>query len=62
MPMVFDRIAIIGVGLIGASIAHAAREYGVANAIQLYDANPAVRERAHALGLGEVFDDAEKAV
>jgi len=62
MPMVFDRIAIIGVGLIGASIAHAAREYGVANAIQLYDANPAVRARARALGLGEVFDDAEKAV
>jgi len=62
MAIVFDRIAIIGVGLIGASIARAAREYGVANTIQLYDANPAVRERARAMGLGEVFDDAEKAV
>lgn len=62
MAMVFDRIAIIGVGLIGASIARAAREYGVANTIHLYDANPTVRERARELGLGEVFDDAEKAV
>lgn len=62
MPMVFDRIAILGVGLIGASIARAAREYGAANTIALYDANPDVRERARALGLGEVFDDAEKAV
>ncbi|MCX7356949.1 MAG: prephenate/arogenate dehydrogenase family protein [Alphaproteobacteria bacterium] len=62
MPMVFDRIAILGVGLIGASIARAAREYGAANTIALYDANPDVRERARELGLGEVFDDAEKAV
>jgi cyclohexadieny/prephenate dehydrogenase len=62
MAIVFDRIAIIGVGLIGASIARATREYGVANTIHLYDANPTVRERARELGLGEVFDDAEKAV
>ncbi|MEQ1817450.1 MAG: prephenate/arogenate dehydrogenase family protein [Terricaulis sp.] len=62
MTMIFDRIAILGVGLIGASIARAAREYGAANTIALYDANPDVRERALALGLGEVFDDAEKAV
>jgi cyclohexadieny/prephenate dehydrogenase len=62
MPAVFDRIAIIGIGLIGASIARAAREYGAANTIQLYDSNPAVRERARELGLGEVCDDPEKAV
>lgn len=62
MPMIFDRIAILGVGLIGASIARAAREYGAVGAIALYDANPDVRERARALGLGEVFDDAERAV
>ncbi len=60
--MIFDRIAILGVGLIGASIARAAREYGAANTIALYDVNPDVRERARDLGLGEVFDDAEKAV
>lgn len=62
MPIVFDRIAVIGAGLIGASIAHAAREFGVANTISIYDVNPAVRERARELGLGDVFDDAEKAV
>jgi cyclohexadieny/prephenate dehydrogenase len=62
MAMIYDRIAILGVGLIGASIARAAREFGAANTIQLYDSNPAVRERARALGLGDVFDDAEKAV
>ncbi len=62
MAIVFDRIAIIGVGLIGASIARAAREHGAASIVSLYDANPAVRQRARELGLGEVFDDAEKAV
>jgi cyclohexadieny/prephenate dehydrogenase len=60
--MIYDRIAILGVGLIGASIARAAREFGVANTIQLYDSSPAVRERARELALGEVFDDPEKAV
>jgi cyclohexadieny/prephenate dehydrogenase len=62
MAMIFDRIAIIGAGLIGASIARAAREHGAASIISIYDANPAVRERARELGLGDVFDDAEKAV
>ncbi len=58
----FDRIAIIGIGLIGASIARAAREFGAANAIAIYDADAHARERARALGLGEVFDDASVAV
>ena len=62
MSPIFDRIAIIGVGLIGASIARAARERGAANTVCLYDANPAVRERARELGLGEVFDGADEAV
>jgi cyclohexadieny/prephenate dehydrogenase len=62
MAMIYDRIAIIGIGLIGASIARAAREFGAANTIQLYDANAEVRQRARELGLGEVFDDPEKAV
>lgn len=60
--MVFDRIAIIGIGLIGASIALAARENGAAKDVALYDANPAVRDRARELNLGEVFDDPEQAV
>jgi len=60
--LVFDRIAIIGVGLIGASIARAAREFGAANVISLYDADPAVRQRARELALGDVFENAEAAV
>ncbi|PZO46221.1 MAG: prephenate/arogenate dehydrogenase family protein, partial [Alphaproteobacteria bacterium] len=62
MAMIFDRIAVLGVGLIGSSIAHAARESGVTRVVQLYDANPEVRQRARELGLGEVFDDPVKAV
>jgi cyclohexadieny/prephenate dehydrogenase len=62
MAAVFDRIAIIGAGLIGASIALAARECGAAGAIALYDTDADVRERARGLGLGEVCDDAGGAV
>lgn len=62
MNMIYDRIAIIGIGLIGASIARAAREAGAANHIALYDASPDVRSRARELGLGEVHDDPENAV
>ena len=61
MP-VFDRIAILGIGLIGASIARAAREHSAANAIALYDTNAAVCQRARELAIGDVFDDAASAV
>jgi len=60
--MSFDRIAVIGAGLIGASIAHAAREDGAANSVAIYDADPDVRARARALNLGEVFDTPAEAV
>ncbi|MBL8551487.1 MAG: prephenate/arogenate dehydrogenase family protein [Hyphomonadaceae bacterium] len=59
---VYERIAIIGVGLIGASLAHAAREAGAAGDIKLYDADMNVRARAVALGLGDVCADAAAAV
>lgn len=62
MAMIYDRIAIIGIGLIGASIARAAREFDAANEIALYDANADVRQRARELNLGDVHDDPEKAV
>ena len=55
---VFDRIAIIGAGLIGSSIALAARENGAAGKIAIYDADENVRRRASQLGLGEVCDTA----
>jgi cyclohexadieny/prephenate dehydrogenase len=58
----FERIAIIGIGLIGASIARAARENGAAKIVALYDLDDAVRQRARELNLGEVSDDAGSAV
>ena len=61
MGVIFNRIAIIGVGLIGASIARAVRETGAANSISLYDAAPAARARLRELAIGEVFDDSAAA-
>jgi len=51
---VFDRLAIIGIGLIGSSIARAARASGAAGEIVLWDRDGDVRETAAGLGLGEV--------
>ncbi|MEM9670151.1 MAG: prephenate/arogenate dehydrogenase family protein [Pseudomonadota bacterium] len=51
---VFDRIAIIGAGLIGASIARAARAASAAQTIVLYDKDPDVRQRAGELDLGVI--------
>ncbi len=62
MAVIFERIAILGAGLIGASIARAAREQGAANAIALYDVDAGVRARARDLALGEVADDPAAAV
>ena len=62
MTAVFDRIAILGAGLIGASVARAAREFGAAREVAIYDANPEVRARALAIGLGEIAEDAASAV
>ncbi|MBN8605994.1 MAG: prephenate/arogenate dehydrogenase family protein [Caulobacterales bacterium] len=62
MTQVFDRIAIIGVGLIGASIARAAREFAAAGAVSLYDASDAARTRLRELAIGDVFDDPQAAV
>jgi cyclohexadieny/prephenate dehydrogenase len=60
---VVSRLAIVGIGLIGSSIARAAREYGVAREIVLADANADVVARARALDLGDlVFTSARDAV
>ncbi|MDX2233956.1 MAG: prephenate/arogenate dehydrogenase family protein [Hyphomonadaceae bacterium] len=60
--MSFHTVAIVGVGLIGSSVARAAREKGACSVIRLHDADPAVRDRARALRLGEVCDTAAEAV
>ena len=66
LPHRFDHIAIIGIGLIGSSIALAARDTDMAGAISLYDHDESVRERAFALGLGlglgHVCDTVQQAV
>jgi cyclohexadieny/prephenate dehydrogenase len=59
---IFERIAIIGVGLIGSSIARAARRRNAAGAIALADSSAEVRGRAEALKLGDrVFASAAEA-
>ncbi|MDB5570808.1 MAG: cyclohexadienyl dehydrogenase [Hyphomicrobiales bacterium] len=49
----FERIAIIGLGLIGSSIARVARTRGLGRHIVAADASPAVCGRARELGLGD---------
>ena len=48
-----DRLAIVGIGLIGSSIARAARRKNAARSIVLADMSAQVRERAGALALGD---------
>jgi cyclohexadieny/prephenate dehydrogenase len=50
----FDEIAIIGVGLIGSSIARGARRRNAARRIVLADRSKATLERAKSLALGDV--------
>jgi cyclohexadieny/prephenate dehydrogenase len=59
---VFQRVAILGAGLIGASISLAARENGAAKSLVLYDKDANVRHRARALSLGEIVNTADAAV
>ena len=49
----YDRVAILGMGLIGSSIARALAQHGLAGTIIGGDADPAVCEEARSLGLAE---------
>ena len=51
MAEIFDRVAIIGIGLIGSSIARALKEHGVCREIVVGDINEAHGKRALALDL-----------
>ena len=62
MTAVFERIAIIGVGLIGGSIARAAREKGAAGHVTLFDANPEALRRAGEIGFGTPAATMQEAV
>src|SRR4051812_34377455 len=60
---IFKRLAIIGCGLIGSSVAHAARASGAAGEIVIHDASPEARARIVELGLADrVEADAQAAV
>jgi cyclohexadieny/prephenate dehydrogenase len=57
----FDKIALIGLGLIGSSLAHVARRQNIAREIVGFDQNGDVRGRARAIELCVVVDTAEEA-
>jgi cyclohexadieny/prephenate dehydrogenase len=52
---VFDELAIIGIGLIGSSLARAVRKKNAARRIVVADASAETLARAEALGLGDAF-------
>jgi len=54
---VYQRMAVIGCGLIGSSVARAARASGAVGEIVAYDAEPAVRARALELGFADRAED-----
>ena len=51
---VYDRIAVIGCGLIGSSIVRAARAHGMAGEIAVFDLSGAVRQRVSELGIADL--------
>ena len=53
MSQLYERMAVIGCGLIGSSVVRAAREKGAVGEIVVSDASEAVRERVVALGLAD---------
>ena len=59
---VFDKIAIIGIGLLGASIAHATHAFGGAAKVALWDISEDVRKRAARVVHGAVCETVDEAV
>ncbi len=59
---VFNQIAIIGIGLLGSSIAHAVKAYGGADRAALYDRDGEVRSLAAQIIPGTVHDTLASAV
>jgi cyclohexadieny/prephenate dehydrogenase len=60
LPMaepLFQRLVLVGIGLIGSSIARGAKEFGgIACEIVICDASPEALSRAEELGLGDVYE------
>jgi cyclohexadieny/prephenate dehydrogenase len=55
--VIYPKLAVIGGGLIGSSVARAARAHGVVGEIAVSDTSPAVRERIAALGLADTVHE-----
>jgi cyclohexadieny/prephenate dehydrogenase len=53
---VFQRLTLIGIGLIGSSIARGAKAFGLARQIVICDANSQALARAAELELGDVYE------
>ena len=51
----FKKIALVGIGLIGSSLARAIREKGLADKITVASKTPETLERAHQLELGDTY-------
>jgi len=54
---IYDKMALIGCGLIGSSLARAARETGAVRTIAVHDASPEARTRIRALGIADIVED-----
>lgn len=63
MSVHFRKLALVGIGLIGSSIALAARRQGLADVIAIATRQQATLDEARALGLGDIYTlDAAEAV
>jgi len=51
----FDKIALLGIGLIGSSLARAIRKHGLAGHIAIYTRSPATLAKAEELNLGDSY-------
>ncbi len=54
----FDRVAVIGIGLIGSSLTRAMRARGLARTVVTFDRDPAARAKALELGIVDEAPDA----
>jgi len=63
MSILYDKVCLIGIGLIGSSMAHAMRQRKLAASIAIHDNDPDARAAAVELGLGDsVYDTVAAAV
>ncbi|MDO5646568.1 prephenate/arogenate dehydrogenase family protein [Paracoccus sp. (in: a-proteobacteria)] len=62
MSVIYNRVALIGLGLIAGSMAHAMRDNGLAGEVTGFARSPATRDTARQIDLCRVYDSAAEAV